>query len=425
MSLTTPYSEQFLVADGIRTKFFFNKEFDAISENYVKCAVYNPDGSVIIPDFVPNLSEGAINIVSLTMPDGSILNAPVDGAIVRIYRDVPEAQNTTVSSLQASTAKQIVNNFDNIVAMIQELQYSDEHFTVRSTLPQRDITVQLLQPSDDKKLIYWDNNTRRLVVTEFTKDEVILSDNVRKFKFEDDSLFFLHNGVWLPVITQADIDKIISTITAKDVLYENEQYPDMHNLQDAMDELLYVTPSVSITGGGTFEIGFTKATTTLNWTWNKAIKTQELNQNIGVLGADVRTYKYEMPITSNTTFTITGSDGKTTKSASTSVTFQPSRYWGVSANTSLTDAEIIALSSELSTTRTQSRTFNCSGGKYFYFVIRTDYCSGIKFKVGGLAFSDMKVETRNVVNAQGYSQSYNIYRVNNIQTGSAIAVEVL
>ena len=150
-----------------------------------------------------------------------------------------------------------------------------------------------------------------------------------------------------------------------------------------------------------------------------------MNQNIGVLGADVRTYKYETPITSNTTFTITGSDGKTTKSASTSVTFQPSRYWGVSAKTSLTDADILGLSSELSTVRTQSRTFDCSGGKYFYFVIRTDYCSGIKFKVGGLAFSDMTVETRNVVNAQGYSQSYNIYRVNNIQTGSAIAVEVL
>ena len=214
-------------------------------------------------------------------------------------------------------------------------------------------------------------------------------------------------------------------IEAEDVGYTNEQYPTMQNLQDAMDVLLYVAPTVSISGGGTYEIGYTKASTDLSWNWSKPVKSQSLNQGIGELSPEARSYTYTTPISTNTTFTITGSDGKTTKSASTSVTFQPSRYWGVSAKTSLTDADILGLSSELSTSRTQSRTFDCSGGKYFYLVIRTDYCSGIKFKVGGLSFSDMIVETRSVVNAQGYSQSYNIYRVNNIQTGSAIAVEVL
>lgn len=228
------------------------------------------------------------------------------------------------------------------------------------------------------------------------------------------------NGTSIVVDNIANIE-----LEASDIEYTNEQYPSMQTIQDAMDRLLYITPTISITGGGNYEIGSTRATTTLTWNWNKTIISQSLNQGIGSLDPTLRTYTYNIPITSNTTFTISGTDGTTTKSASTSITFLPKRYWGVSANTSLTDADILALSQELSTSRTQTRTFDCSGGKYFYFIIRTSYCSGISFKVNGLAFSDMDLEIRNVVNAQGYSASYNIYRVHNIQTGSGIEVQVL
>ena len=226
--------------------------------------------------------------------------------------------------------------------------------------------------------------------------------------------------------TSVVVDKIANIEPdAEDIAYTNDQYPSMKNLQDAMDKLLYITPTVSISGGGNYEIGSTRATTTLTWVWNKTIASQSLNQGIGSLDPALRTYTYATAISSNTTFTITGTDGTTSKSASTSVNFMPKRYWGVSAKTSLTDAEIIALSSELSTSRQQTRTFDCSGGKYFYFAIKTSYCNGIAFKVGGLSFSDMLVETRQFTNASGHTDTYNIYRVNNIQTGSAIQVEVL
>ena len=228
------------------------------------------------------------------------------------------------------------------------------------------------------------------------------------------------NGVSVVVDKIANIEP-----DAQDIAYTNDQYPTMQNLQDAMDKLLYIEPTISISGGGNYEIGSTRATTTLTWVWNKRIVSQSLNQGIGSLDPTLRTYTYETPISSDTTFTITGTDGTTQKSASTSVKFLPKRYWGVSAKTSLTDAEIIALSSELSTSRVQTRTFDCSGGKYFYFAIKTSYCNGIAFKVGGLSFSDMLVETRQFINASGHTDTYNIYRVNNIQTGSAIQVEVL
>ena len=177
MSLTTPYREQFLEADGITTTFPFDDHgdgFDAISKNYVKCEVYNADGSVIVPEFTVDLSAKTITITSLSTPDGQVLNAPQSGAIVRIYRDVPEAQNTTAQALQSSTAQQIVQNFDNIVAMVQELQYANEHFTLRSTLPQRDLQIDLLRDIDDQKLVYWDNEKRKLVVTNYRQDELLL-----------------------------------------------------------------------------------------------------------------------------------------------------------------------------------------------------------------------------------------------------------
>lgn len=228
------------------------------------------------------------------------------------------------------------------------------------------------------------------------------------------------NGISIVENKVANIEPI-----ANDISYTNSQYPNMKTLQDAMDKLLYITPTISISGGGNYEIGSSRVSTTLKWTWNKNIQSQSLNQGIGTLDPSVRTYTYNNSITSNTTFTITGTDGTTSKSASTTVQFLPKRYWGVSANTELTDAEIIALSSELSTSRKQSRVFNCSGGKYFYFAIKTSYCSGISFKVGGLAFGGMEVTTRQFTNASGYTDSYNIYRVGNLQTGSAISVEVL
>lgn len=228
------------------------------------------------------------------------------------------------------------------------------------------------------------------------------------------------NGVSVVVDKIANIEP-----NAQDIAYTNEQYPSMQNLQDAMDKLLYIDPKVSISGGDDYEIGSTRASTTLTWRWNKNPVSQSLNQGIGSLDPSIRTYTYNTPISTNTTFTISGTDGTNPASDSTSVRFLPSRYWGVSTKTSLTDAEILTLSSQLSTSRQQTRTFDCSGGRYIYFAIKTSYCNGIKFKVGGLDYSDMIVETRQFTNASGHTDTYNIYRTGNSTSGSSVQVEVL
>lgn len=222
--------------------------------------------------------------------------------------------------------------------------------------------------------------------------------------------------------------KMISTevkeLDAQNVSYINGSFT---NVKEALDELLYVEPKVtSFTGGGTYEMGQTIASVSLKWALNKTVTSQSLNNGIGSLDANLREYQVaDANLTSDTTYTITVNDGKKSASANTSVLFRQKRYWGVSAEESLTNEQVLALSQEFSTTRKQSRTFDCSGGKYFYFVIPTQYCNGIQFKVGGLSFSAMESSTIQLTNASGYASSYNVYRCSNIQTGSAINVEVL
>lgn len=252
MSLTTPYFEQFLLADGRTTVFSFGKGFDALSPTFVKCQVFNTDGSVIVPKFTVDMQTGSITIVSLTTPDGKTLNAPLAGSIVRVYRDVPETQELTVASLKTSTAQQIVNMFNNVVAMIQELQYSDEHFTVRSTLPQRDLTFQLLDEDSHKKLVYWDNDKRQLVVTEYPEDEVVLSDNVYRLKVIDGSLYYLDSEGWKlsgpkmeyileemkkSFYTKLEIDAKVNTLATKKEAHElSNQTADLYKKTTALKE---------------------------------------------------------------------------------------------------------------------------------------------------------------------------------------------
>lgn len=220
----------------------------------------------------------------------------------------------------------------------------------------------------------------------------------------------------------------ISSISTDEIPADKVEYinGDIRTVKDALDQLLYISPDItSFTGGGTYEKGSVINNVNLSWTLNKGITSQSINQGIGDLEVGLRKYDIsEANLTEDTTYTLTVSDGKNSDSASTSVLFRQKGYWGVSTETSLTNEQILALSQEFSTERNQNRTFDCSGGKYFYFVIPTQYCNGIQFKVGGLSFTGIEETTIQLTNASGYEASYNVYRCSNIQTGSAINVEV-
>ena len=236
------------------------------------------------------------------------------------------------------------------------------------------------------------------------------------------------NNITITETTAETVDGIATkninfsvAVAAPNVSYDNPDYP---TVKSALDKLLYVPLSGTMTGGGTYEVGTTISQVIFNWSFNKPITTQSLNNGIGSLNAALRTYTHSgQTITTNRTYTLTASDGTNTVTPSTTVAFSYKRYWGTSSSATLTDANILALTREFSSTRVQNRTFDCTGGKYFWIIYPTSFGSAA-FKVGGLSFSDMILETRTITNEAGASVQLNIYRVNNIQTGSAINVEV-
>lgn len=98
--------------------------------------------------------------------------------------------------------------------------------------------------------------------------------------------------------------------------------------------------------------------------------------------------------------------------------FKYKKYYGTSANATLTNAQILALGgSTWADSRSMGATnFDCTGGKYVYYVI-PDGLGTPEFWVGGLKNTDISVENITVTNASGGSARYLIMRLANIQTG--------
>lgn len=175
------------------------------------------------------------------------------------------------------------------------------------------------------------------------------------------------------------------------------------------------------------EIGTSVASVTLNWTLNKTATNITMTNYSGTpLTPSDTTAVANGPFTADRSWTLTATDGTAntgnTDSATVSLQFRNKRYWGVSPNTTLTGPEIIALSSEFATSRIKDVTYNATGGRYVYYAYPASFGNLNAVKVGGLAFSDYTTTVVSFTNASGYTSSYNLIRINNIQTGANIAV---
>jgi len=219
-------------------------------------------------------------------------------------------------------------------------------------------------------------------------------------------------------VVQGGVTKQIP-LDASSLYYHNPSYA---TVEAALDELLYISPSATFNlSVGTVEIGSTVNTVVATWSFNKTMVTVSLTD--AAITVSDTTYTFSgLGLVSNKTYTLTFSDGTNSSSASRSVSFSPKRYWGVSADTVLDDADILAMSQEFSSSKSKSITYNCTGGRYFYFCYPASSGLPANVTVGGLAYSDYAVSVQALTNASGYTQNYNVVRCNNIQTGAAINV---
>jgi len=211
--------------------------------------------------------------------------------------------------------------------------------------------------------------------------------------------------------------------------YSSSAYPALTNLREVADYLLYVSPTVSLSGGSTVEAGSTVANVALSWVCNKVMISRDLSAPVPVgdrargPGQNGSYTHVGANLTSNTTYTIVVDDGSNTANGSTSVLFRWKRYWGTSPNTSLNDAEIIALAnSELATSRAKSFTIS-GGGEYIYYVYPAAWGTAT-FTVNGLLNTAWTLSVQSHTNASGGTTNYNVYRSNTVQHGSGISIVV-
>lgn len=200
-------------------------------------------------------------------------------------------------------------------------------------------------------------------------------------------------------------------------------------VKKALDFLLYKAPSiVSFTNNiGIVEIGSTVTDVNLNWVVNKTMGKQTIDNGVGNIPVGtVSKALTGLSLNANTTWTLTVTDDKNASATkSTTLSFQNKRYFGTSASTALTNTDIIALGGEFGTDYKMSKTLDASGGKYLYFVVPSSFgLDESHFKIGGLANSDWVKTTMQFTNASGYKSNYDIFRSTNLQTGSAIPVDI-
>lgn len=215
-------------------------------------------------------------------------------------------------------------------------------------------------------------------------------------------------------------------IPATEVTYDNTTYP---TVEAALNFLLFIgllIESFTSDQAQIHEVGSAVPVVTLIWVFNKTITGQSINQGIGTLDPTLRTTQVTFPtpgLTTTESWTLTATDGVTSPTATTSVSFQPKAYFGPSPNTSLDNDQILALGSNaFATALTRSMTFDCTGGAFPYYCYPASFGLPTNVVVGGLSFTAYNVTVMPVTNAQGFTQSYNVIRFSNLQNGNNIQV---
>lgn len=207
--------------------------------------------------------------------------------------------------------------------------------------------------------------------------------------------------------------------SALDITYNNANYP---TVKDALDSLLYVSPKINSfsLSVGTVEIGSVVTTVTANWSFNKPMTTASLTD--ATIAPTDTSYAFTgLNLTSDKTYILGCSDGTNSVTSSKKIHFSHKRYWGTSINTTLSDAEILALSSEFSSSKSKSVTYDCTGGKYPYFVFLASL-GNPSVTVNGLPMTDLVIVDQNFTNASGHTDTFKVIRFTNLINGIISAV---
>ena len=145
-----------------------------------------------------------------------------------------------------------------------------------------------------------------------------------------------------------------------------------------------------------------------NWSYNKTPISQSFN---GVsLDNNIKTYSINGTYSSDTSFILKASDGKTNISKNIDIKFYNGKYFGSKAEPVIYDSSFIkSLSKTLTNSKNGNFTVNCGVGQYIYFAIPSNFGTP-KFYVGGFEGGFDLVATIDYTNDYNYTEQYQIYK---------------
>jgi hypothetical protein len=142
-----------------------------------------------------------------------------------------------------------------------------------------------------------------------------------------------------------------------------------------------------------------------------------------VEGPEVSTEAVSFPAVGGTqAFTLAASKGSENATSSGTFSFWNRRFWGVSSTTdSYSEADIEALTNELSNSRGKTFTVTAAAGEYILYSYPSRL-GAATFTVGGFEGGFGSPETLSITNASGYTEDYYVYRSTNSGLGATTVV---
>jgi hypothetical protein len=218
---------------------------------------------------------------------------------------------------------------------------------------------------------------------------------------------------------------------AETVTYENTDYPELTNVDKALDKILakiyYVAPKINsftmIPSTTEYEMGAVVSGLEFAWTVNKDIVSQSLTDC--VITVDDRATTYGADLTNTKTFTLTVSDGENSATSSKTIKFLNKAYWGSAIEpTDYTSEFILGLSSsKFASSKNGTYSMTVGSGEYGYLALPTSFGTVTSCWIGGFEVSLANCGSISFTNANGYASSYSIYKTERSGLG-AISMEV-
>ena len=220
---------------------------------------------------------------------------------------------------------------------------------------------------------------------------------------------------------------LILPVSTDDVDYRGEV------LTDVLDALFYQALTLSLSASpNTYEKGVVLTSQAVSWSYNKSVQAQSIT-GVGVVSptlllSDRAKVLTLSNVSTNTVITLTADDvlGDDYPQKSTSVTlrFLNRLYYGKALVGTINSAFVLALSTQpLSSTRQVNFNITTGENEFIWFCCPVAYGTP-SFKTNGFNGGLTLEATITLVNASGYSESYNVYKSDNHNLGLT-SVEVL